>query len=166
MNATMAVPNPPVLVVDDSDEDFETTVEALRLTGLPNRIVRATTGDECLEILRISATSGAEALHEHEVRTARDGVKPALVLLDLNLPGLDGREALAEIRADRRLRPLVVIILSTSSSPRDLSLCYREGANAYHIKPVRHDEHLQMLREVLDYWLTSAVLPPLEEGRT
>ena len=141
-------PPRPVLVLEDSDEDFDTVEEAARASGLTIPLRRATTGDACLSLLR---GRGKEAL------------RPSVVLLDLNTPGMDGREALVAIRADPALRQLPVVVLSTSANPRDLAHCYAFGANAYHLKPVRHTEHLQLLREVFSYWLTTVVLPPAPE---
>ena len=137
----------PIVVVEDSDEDFDTIQEAARRAHLPNPLVRATTGGGCLELLR-----------------AAGPIRPALVLMDLNTPGLDGREALREIKADARLGWLPVVILSTSSNPRDLAFCYTAGANAYHLKPVRYTDHLQVLHDVFAYWLTRVVLPDPRES--
>lgn len=134
----------PLLVLEDSDEDFDTLQEARRNAGLPNEIQRATTGEECLELLR------------------RSEVRPAMVLLDLNTPGLDGRETLQAIKQDPALRTLPVVVLTTSANPRDLAFCYGSGVNAYHIKPVRYPEHLQVARTVLGYWLGSVTLPERE----
>jgi CheY-like chemotaxis protein len=134
----------PLLVVEDSDEDFDTACEAARRAGLVNVLHRATSGDACLSLLRGERV---------------ELLQPALVLLDLNLPGMDGREALREIRADDRAVTIPVVVLSTSADPRDLNACYRSGANAYHVKPVRYAEHLQMLIDLFAYWLVQAALP-------
>jgi CheY-like chemotaxis protein len=134
-----------ILVLEDSDEDFETVHDAARRGGVTHAIVRATAGSECLQLLRSAARR-------------RDRL-PALVLLDLNTPGDDGREALCEIRGDRSLESLPLVVLSASANPRDLQFCYRHGANAYHVKPVNHAAHLQVLQQILAYWLGSVVLP-------
>lgn len=134
----------PVLVLEDSDEDFETVEEAAKGAGLRNRLCRATSGEACLDLL--------QGHREPPLR-------PSVLLLDLNTPGMDGRDALVAIRADPALRDLPIVVLSTSANPRDLAHCYGNGANAYHLKPVRYIEHLQLLREVLSYWLTTVVLP-------
>ena len=135
----------PVLVVEDSDEDFDTAVEALLRAQLPNPVRRALSGDQCLRLLRDDAGTRALA--------------PAFVLLDLNTPGTDGRVALAEIRADVTLRTVPVVVLSTSNNPRDVEACYRAGANAYHVKPLRYAEHLDLVEGLMIYWLTSVQLP-------
>jgi len=110
-----------------------------------NEICRATSGEECLQLLRASA---------HNPKTL-----PVLVLLDLNTPRDDGRDVLREIKLDERLRALPLVVLSTSANPRDLAFCYASGANAYHVKPVNHLLHLQVLEQIFGYWLTSVVFP-------
>ena len=132
----------PILVVEDSQEDFQTLLDAALEAGLTQPILRASSGGECLQLLR-----GA----------TRD--RALLVLLDLNTHGDDGRDALREIRRDQGLRALPVVVLSGSANPRDLQFCYAQGANAYHVKPVDHALHLTMLHAIFAYWLGSAVLP-------
>ena len=132
----------PILVVEDSQEDFQTLLDAALEAGLTQPILRACSGGECLQLLR-----GA----------TRD--RALLVLLDLNTHGDDGRDALREIRRDQGLRALPVVVLSGSANPRDLQFCYAQGANAYHVKPVDHALHLTMLQAIFAYWLGSAVLP-------
>jgi CheY-like chemotaxis protein len=144
---TVTIPN--VLVVEDSDEDFDTVQLALKASGEPCVVQRASNGKECLDLLRGSG---------------RMLPRPAFVLLDLNLPGMDGRSALSLIKGDSDLRDLPVVVLTTSSNPRDLGFCYQAGVNAFHVKPVRHDEHLDLLREVFAYWLRSVVLPNVHEA--
>jgi CheY-like chemotaxis protein len=141
-------PAPIILVVEDSDEDFDTLREALERAARPGEVRRATTGGGCLSLLR---DDGGKPL------------RPAFVLMDLNTPGLDGREALKEIKADARLRALPVVVFSTSASPSDLEFCYRSGANAYHVKPTRYTDHLNVLHELLSYWLAYVALPDLDE---
>jgi CheY-like chemotaxis protein len=135
----------PVVVVEDSDEDFETVLTAARMAGVQHDIRRALTGDECLLLLRqLAVDPRAQA---------------ALVLLDLNTPQGDGREALAQLYADARLSAIPLVVLSTSANPRDVDFCYGNGANAYHVKPVNHGEHLLVLKTIFAYWLCTAVLP-------
>ncbi len=134
-----------LLVVEDSDEDFDTVLEAARAASLRHEVRRATSGDECLRLLGDSERAGR--------------ANPSLVLLDLNTPRGDGRDALRSIRQNERLRTLPLVVLSTSSNPRDLEFCYATGANAYHTKPVSYPEHLKTLQEIFSYWLTSVALP-------
>ncbi|HOE43640.1 MAG TPA: response regulator [Rhodoferax sp.] len=135
----------PVLVVEDSDEDFDTVLTAARLAGIQHEIRRVLTGDDCLRLLR--GTAG------HPI------TQVALVLLDLNTPHGDGRSALEHIHADPQLNAIPLVVLSTSANPRDVDFCYGHGANAYHVKPVSHSEHLLVLQTLLNYWLGSVVLP-------
>jgi two-component system, response regulator len=134
-----------ILVIEDSDEDFETVLDAAKYAGLTYEIRRAITGDEGLMLLRESAQS---------INTA-----PDLVLMDLNTPKDDGRHALWEIKQEDQLRAIPLIVLSTSANPLDLAFCYTSGANAYHVKPVDHAVHLQVLQQIFSYWLTRVVLP-------
>jgi CheY-like chemotaxis protein len=135
----------PVVAVEDSDEDFDTVLTAARLAGIQHEIRRALTGDDCLALLRGD--------------TGHPKGQVALVLLDLNTPHGDGRNALEEIHADAQLRAIPVVVLSTSANPRDVDFCYGHGANAYHVKPVSHGEHLSVLQTLLRYWLGTVVLP-------
>lgn len=133
---------PIVLIVEDSDEDFDTLMLAVRTAGIHADVRRATTGGECLELLR-----------------GPNSIRPAMIFMDLNTPGTDGREALATIKSDPALKAYPVIVFSTSANPKDLESCYRAGANAYHVKPVRHPHHLQVVTDLLHYWLVRAALP-------
>ena len=91
-------------------------------------------------------------------------LRPVLILMDLNSHGLDGREALVIIKADTRLNKIPLVVLTTSANPKDVVFCYQAGANAYHIKPVRHDHFLLLVRSLLHYWLESATLPSAWAG--
>lgn len=136
--------DPVVLVAEDSDEDFETVSEARSRAGVATTLERASSGEQCLARLR--ELGGAPA-------------PLGLVLLDLNLPGLDGRSVLTAIRSDPARAALPVVVLSTSASPQDVSYCYGRGANAFHVKPVQYPEHLALLVDLFEYWLGRVVLP-------
>lgn len=127
-----------------SNEDVDTLEVAARMSGLTQRLYRVMSGDACLELLQ---GSGAPPL------------RPSVLLLDLNTPGMGGREALVAIRAEPALRELPVVVLSTSSNPNDLAHGYGHGVNAYHLKPFRYDDHLQLLRDIFTYWLRRVELP-------
>ncbi len=133
---------PHIVLVEDSDDDFDTVLEAVRLSGLPANLRRVSNGDECLALLR---RGGAE--------------RPAFVMMDLNTAGTDGRGTLRQIKADPLLRAVPVVVVTTSASPRDVDYCYQCGANAYHVKPISYPEHLQMLTELLQYWLVKVLKP-------
>ena len=132
----------PVLIVEDSDEDFEAMRWAMRRLERDDPLERCRDGDEATDRLQ-----------------DRDRPWPRLVLLDLNLPGTDGLEVLACIRRDPYLRALPVVVLSTSASEEDVNACYDLGVNAYLIKPVNFDRFTEQLRVTLDFWLDLARLP-------
>jgi two-component system response regulator len=136
----------PILIVEDSDEDYDTVLVALGRVGVPNPVLRAQDGDECLELLATTTRGPA-------------GETFALVLLDLSLPGTDGRDVLRALRNIPNLRRVPVVVLTTSGSSRDCDVCYEAGANAYHKKPVRFEEHLAVLEEIFHYWCRHVVLP-------
>jgi len=135
---------PPLVLVtvEDSDEDFDTMQEAVRRARISVEVFRATTGGDGLAVLRAQAKT-----------------RPTLVLMDLNTAGTDGREALAAIKVDPALKSIPVVVLSTSANPKDIDFCYAAGASAYHVKPVRHPDHLTVLVDLLTYWLRRVVLP-------
>ena len=136
-----------VLVLEDSDEDFDTVVEAARRAQISITLLQARTGDECLSMLQ---------------RPTPAAPRPVLLLLDLNTPGMDGRDVLTAIRQDPRLRGLPVVVLSSSRNTKDLINSYALGANAYHEKPTRYADHVALVEAVLGYWLRRVVL--LEAG--
>src|SRR5262245_37094272 len=118
----MKVPSDhPILLVEDSPEDYQATVRAFQKAGLLNPIFRCRDGDDALDFLyRRRAYVDPE-------RAPRPGV----ILLDLNLPGTDGREVLAEVKGDESLKFIPVIVLTTSADERDVQGCYQAGANSY-----------------------------------
>lgn len=142
-----------VVVVEDSDEDFDTLVDAAAVAGVTNSIHRAASGGDCLAMLRGYLNGGGE-----DDGTVHLAALPALILMDLNSHGVDGREALMAIKTDPSFKEIPLVILTTSSNPKDVAFCYQAGANAYHVKPVRHDQYLLLLRSILHYWLESVKL--------
>jgi two-component system response regulator len=131
----------PILIVDDNDDDVEATLRAFKRTNLKNAIIRAATGAEALAMLRDQK------------------VTPGLILLDLNMPGLDGRRVLAILKGDDELRHIPVVILTTSSDDRDIEECYQLGANTYVQKPVDLDGLFAAVQRLKDYWFEIALLP-------
>lgn len=133
-----------VLICEDSDEDYETFIDAVGASGIETEVRRAMTGENFMAMLR------------HTLREVSDVV---VVLLDLNVPGMDGREVLKAMRADAVTRELPIVVLTTSANPADVSYCYREGVNAYHIKPVQYPDHRQLIVDMLEYWFNKVHLP-------
>jgi CheY-like chemotaxis protein len=146
---------PPVLIIEDSPEDFEATCRALRRAGVLNAIFRCQDGDEMLDYLKRRGRFAPPAA----------APLPGLILLDLNLPGTDGREALTSIKADDELRLIPVVVLTTSSDERDIESCYRAGANSYIQKPVDTERYMRLVRVLAEYWLESVILPSGANGR-
>ena len=129
-----------MVVVEDSDEDFDTLCEAAAASGVTRVIHRVMSGGDCLAMLRGEAAERLTLL-------------PVLILMDLNSHGVDGREALVAIKTDVGLKEIPVLVLTTSSNPKDVAFCYQAGANGYHVKPVRHEHYLVLLRSLMHYWL-------------
>ncbi len=130
----------PILLVEDNPDDELLTVRALKRQNIGNRIVVAHDGQEALDRL----------FGEGEVGGPE---RPALVLLDLNLPRVEGLEVLRRIRSDPRTRLLPVVILTSSREERDIVEGYSLGANSYVRKPVNFDEFLEAARQLGLYWL-------------
>ncbi|GGJ87369.1 response regulator [Pilimelia anulata] len=130
--------NAPILLVEDNPDDVELTVRAFRRNSIGNEIVVASDGEEALRML-----SPAEG----------QPLRPALVLLDVNLPRVDGLEVLRRIRAEEATRTLPVVVLTTSNEERDIVDSYRFGANSFIRKPVVFTEFLEAARVVGLYWL-------------
>ena len=138
-----------LLLIEDSDEDVAATVRGLRREGLTLVLHRCTTGDQALDYLYQRG---------HYAANTR-APRPHLILLDLNLPGTDGRALLAVIKDDEDLRSIPVVVMTTSNNPKDIAACYRRGANSYQIKPVDYARFKQSLQTMLDYWFQVATLP-------
>ena len=142
-------PNQPILLVEDSPEDFETTQRAFRKAGLKNPIVLCADGDEALDFLHRRGRFADPAL----------APRPGIILLDLNLPGTDGRQVLEEVKSSPELRHIPVIVLTTSSDERDVAACYQAGANSYVQKPVDMDGFMRAIARLNDYWFEVVILP-------
>ncbi len=146
--------NQPILVIEDSDEDFEALQRMVYHQQVLNPIFRCTDGDEALDFLY---RSGA-------YNNPRLAPRPALILLDLNLPGTDGREVLEQIKQDRDLKKIPVVVFTTSSNPKDIEICYRHCIASYIIKPIDIDRLKQTFQYFLTYWLDIVVLPDVSAG--
>ena len=138
-----------ILVVEDSPEDYEATLRGFRHAGLKNSIKHCEDGDEALDYLK------RRGAYEDPSESPR----PTVILLDLNMPGTDGREVLKEIKEDPELRSIPVVVLTTSSDERDIHDCYDAGANTYVQKPVNLEGFLEAIQRLKDYWLEIALLP-------
>jgi CheY-like chemotaxis protein len=136
-----------VLLVEDNPGDVRLTREALKDGRVANRLHVVGDGAEALEFLR------------RQGRFA-DAPRPDLILLDLNLPRMSGREVLARIKGDPALRRIPVVILTTSKAEEDILRAYDLHANSFITKPVDLDRFLAVVRLIEDYWLAIVQLPP------
>ena len=141
-------PKAPILVVEDSDEDFETLTRLMKRSCIVNPIFRCCDGEEALEFLDKEQCDGL----------AGPPPRPSLVLLDLNLPGTDGREVLQHIKQNATLSAIPVVILTTSSNPKDLEFCYSNGANSYLLKPMSLKKFQRSIQILIDYWFEAVML--------
>ena len=142
-----------ILLVEDSPEDRAATVRALQKAGLHNPIVHCEDGDQALDYL---FQRGAYS----DPTSAR---RPAMMLLDLNLPGTDGHEVLRQVKQDANLKSIPVIVLTTSDDERDISACYQAGANSYVTKPVNLAGLFQAVQRLKDFWIEIVVYPKSQE---
>jgi len=135
-----------ILLVDDDPGDTLITTEALQHSKVTNNLHSVANGEEALAYLR---REGPYA----------DAARPDLVLLDLNLPRRDGREVLAEVKADDDLRRIPVVVLTTSQAEEDIVRSYDLHANAYVTKPVDFDRFVEVVRSIDDFYFTIVRLP-------
>ena len=138
----------PLLVLEDNNEDFATLQRLMRKQGLTNPVFHCVTGQEVLDFLR----------HQGPYNDPATAPRPALILLDLNVPGKDGRTVLQEIKSDKAFKHIPVAIFSTSANAKDVALCYASGANTYMVKPVDLGKLTRNLQLFFEYWLTVSVL--------
>lgn len=140
---------PSILIIEDGNEDYEATLRAFRRSGLPNPVFRCSDGDEALDFLH----------RKGEYANPEDAPRPGVILLDLNLPGTDGREVLQELKRDSKLKAIPVIVLTTSTDERDVQSCYLAGAACYIAKPVSHEKFTSIIRHLTRYWFECVLLP-------
>jgi CheY-like chemotaxis protein len=138
-----------ILLVEDNPGDVRLTIEALKEGKVRNQLSVARDGVEALAFLR------REGSHANAAR-------PDLILLDLNLPKKDGREVLAEIKEDSRLRRIPVVVLTTSKAEEDILRTYDLHANCYITKPVDLEQFISVVRSIDDFWLSVVRLPTQE----
>jgi CheY-like chemotaxis protein len=135
-----------VLIVEDNPADVRLAKEAWRECGVPHHVRVATNGEEALEVLR------CEGVHEGAPR-------PQLVVLDLNLPRMDGRELLERMKSDPELCRIPVVVLTTSDRDLDIRNSYQLQANCYVVKPVGLEPALRVMQAIASFWFTVASLP-------
>ena len=135
-----------ILLVEDNPGDVRLTVEGLNEGKVHNYLHVAKDGVEALAFLRREGDYS-------------DAVRPDLILLDLNLPRKDGREVLADIKADPDLKTIPVVVLTTSRAEQDVLHSYQLQANCYITKPVDLEQFIHVVKSIEDFWLTVVTLP-------
>jgi CheY-like chemotaxis protein len=135
-----------ILLVEDNPGDVRLTIEALREGKVHNHLSVARDGVEALAFLRQEAPFA-------------DAPRPDVILLDLNLPKKDGREVLAEIKADEQFRRIPVVVLTTSKAEEDILRSYALHANCYVTKPVDLEQFITVVRSIEDFWFSIVRLP-------
>ncbi len=140
-----------ILMADDDADDRLLAKDALNECRITNELHFVENGEELLDYLRQTG----------KYASASGTTKPGLILLDLNMPRKDGREALQEIKSDPQLRSIPVVVLTTSKADTDISRIYELGANSFITKPVSFDALVKVMGELVHYWFELVELPPL-----
>jgi two-component system response regulator len=142
-----------ILLVEDNQNDVILTRAAFRRAKFAVDLHHVENGQQCLDFLRKRGPYS-------------DAPMPDLVLLDLNMPLMDGREALQELVADDSLRHLPVVVLTTSSAEKDILDMYKLRCSSYIIKPIDFNQFVRVVNEFSDYWFTLVVLPSKDARQT
>lgn len=138
----------PLLVVEDSAADFRILKRIMQKMDVQSPIYRCQTGDEVLELM-----------YETGRYQEKSPIRPGIIMLDLNLPGTDGRTVLAQLKQDQRFTSIPIIVFTCSSAPDDIEFCYQHGANGYMVKPVGSRDLTRMIKAFVDYWLDANTSP-------
>ena len=142
--------NDVILLVDDDPDDLHMTRRALEKSGFVFEIYSVGDGEEMLDFLR----------HVGKFAPPAPSPRPALILLDLNMPKMDGREALAEIKSDKDLLRIPVVVMTTSAAEQDILRAYDLGSNSFISKPITLAELVEVTRVLGQYWFQVVKLPP------
>jgi two-component system, chemotaxis family, response regulator Rcp1 len=137
---------PHVLLVEDNENDVELTRLGLERASMRVTLDRVKDGEDGIAFLRKEGAYG-------------NAQTPDLILLDLNMPRMDGREMLAEIGTDDRLRHIPVVVLTTSSADREILNMYRLRCSSYVVKPMTFEAFAHVMKTIADYWFTVVALP-------
>jgi CheY-like chemotaxis protein len=142
-----------ILVADDDPEDRMLIIDALKESHLHNNIQCVENGEELLDYLR----------NQGQYSDPKQYPTPGIILLDLNMPKKDGREALKELRADPRFRTIPIVVLTTSKAEEDIFKTYNLGANSFITKPVSFSSLVNVMVALNTYWFEIVELPPMTE---
>ncbi len=142
----------PILIADDDDDDREMIKDALKESLVLNNIHCVKDGEELMDYLQ----------HRGKFEDVIKNPLPGLILLDLNMPRMDGREALREIKTNPLLRQIPVVVLTTSQAEEDIFKTYELGVNSFITKPVSFESLLKVMKAIGHYWFDIVELPDLE----
>ncbi len=140
----------PVLLVEDNPDDQVLAVRALKRSAIRAQVIIASDGEEALDYMFGTGIYAGRDFRE----------RPALVLLDLKLPKVDGLDVLRRLRDDQRTRTQPIVVLTTSNEESDLRSSYQMHVNSYVRKPVSSEQYDEVMREIGEYWLTINLPPP------
>jgi CheY-like chemotaxis protein len=143
-----------ILIVDDDEDDILLTQKALKQAKLLNELYCVRDGEEVLDFL----------LHKGAYTDVSKAPRPGVILLDLNMPKKDGREALKEIKANPDLRDIPIVVFTTSKAEEDIYRSYKLGVNSFITKPVTFERLIEVMQMLGKYWFEIVTLPP-EENR-
>ncbi|MBK1988527.1 response regulator [Sphaerospermopsis aphanizomenoides BCCUSP55] len=138
-----------LLVIEDSDEDFESFIRVLKNLDFYKPIYRCSDGDTALDFL----------LQAGDYAKPETAPRPNLILLDLNLPGTDGREVLETLKKNEELKLIPVVVFTTSFNQKDVQFCYEQGVNNYILKPMGLSALTETINILIRYWFEFSVLP-------
>lgn len=138
-----------ILLVEDNPQDVELTIEALSSHKLANNVVAVNDGVEAMEYLNCEGKF-----------INRPKTNPAVILLDIKMPRMDGIEVLTAIKSDNKLKTIPIVMLTSSREEPDLKRCYDIGVNAYVVKPVNFKEFIDAVKEIGFFWALLNELPP------
>lgn len=144
----------PILIADDDEDDRDMIVDAFRESRLLNNILSVKDGEELMDYLN----------HRGKFADPEKHPLPGLILLDLNMPRMDGREALREIKTDPHLRQIPVVVLTTSQAEEDIFRTYDLGVNSFITKPVSFEALVKVLKTLGHYWFDIVELPGPERN--
>lgn len=137
-----------ILMADDDDDDFMLTQKALKASKLLNTLIRVSDGEELMDYLL--------AKGDYE---GKETLRPGIILLDLNMPRKDGREALSEIKANEDLKDIPVVVFTTSKAEEDVFRTYQLGVSSFITKPVTFNNLLEVMSSLGRYWFEIVELP-------
>ncbi|MGH7204397.1 MAG: response regulator [Candidatus Levyibacteriota bacterium] len=138
-----------ILMADDDDDDYLLTKKALKKSKLLNKLARVKDGEELMDYL----------LHRRQYADRKSSPRPGVILLDLNMPKKDGREALTEIKTNDTLKDIPVVIFTTSKAEEDIYKSYKLGVNSFITKPVTFEGLIEVIQTLGKYWFEIVALP-------